>query len=114
MIMSRKIEKGRVYRLIEALAGPRIDIIMLLSDGKPRYVSEIANKVGLSRTATAYHLDVLEDIGIVEHRYEVIKEPSSVGKLGSFYRINREKLKEILEALEELQKVFTTMSSSKV
>jgi len=112
--MKKGVDMEALYKIIEALSPPRIEILRLLLDNKPRYVSEIAKAINLSRTATAYHLDVLEDIGLVVHEYKVIKEPSSTGKLGSFYRINWEKLKEVLETLEKLQKLFAMASSQKV
>jgi len=93
-----------VFKLFDALAQRnRIEIIKLLSDGKPRYISEIAEKVRLSRTATSYHLDVLESVGIVEHEYVIINEPQSVGRLGSYYKLNEKKLK---EGLEEIYKIL--------
>jgi len=97
------MKKEEVFKLFDAISQRnRIEIIKVLSDGKPKYVSEIAEKVGLSRTATSYHLDVLESVGIVEHEYQIIKEPHSVGKLGSFYKLNEEKLREALLAIREI------------
>jgi DNA-binding transcriptional ArsR family regulator len=97
------MQKEEVFKLFDAISQRnRIEIIKVLSDGKSRYISEIAEKVGLSRTATSYHLDVLESVGIVEHEYKIIVEPHSVGRLGSFYKLNEKKLKEALEAIREI------------
>lgn len=44
----------------------RLKIIQELSD-EPRYVSELAERVGLDGKSTVHHLSVLEEAGIVEH-----------------------------------------------
>lgn len=44
---------------------PRLKIIQELSS-KPRYVSELAERVGMDGKSAAHHLSVLEDAGLVE------------------------------------------------
>lgn len=97
------MKKEELYELFDALLNRnRIEIIRALSlSDKPMYISEIAERVKLSRTATSYHLDVLESVGIVEHEYVVIREPKSTGRLGSFYKLNEKRLKEAIDAINQ-------------
>lgn len=44
----------------------RLKIIQELSD-EPRYVSELADRVGMDGKSTVHHLQTLEDAGLVEH-----------------------------------------------
>jgi len=81
-------------------------ILRVLSDGKPRHFNEIAKEAGLSKTVASYHLDELESIGVVKHDYETRIEANSVGKLISFYKLNEEKLKESLQAIQEILNYF--------
>lgn len=54
-------------RAIRALAHPaRLAIIEALSDGEEKTATDCASLTGLSASATAYHLKVLERWGIVE------------------------------------------------
>jgi len=106
VIMSGGID---VVKVMDALANEnRVRILKLLSDGKPRTVSEIAKELGLSRTATFYHLTILSDVGFVEQEYKIIKEPSSPARVGSFYRINKEKIKTIYSEIRKLLETLGT------
>ena len=44
---------------------PRLKIIRELAS-KPRYVSELAERVGMDGKSAVHHLSVLEDAGVVE------------------------------------------------
>lgn len=44
---------------------PRLRIIQELSD-EPRYVSELAEIVGMDGKSAAHHLEVLEEAGLIE------------------------------------------------
>ncbi|ELZ15308.1 ArsR family transcriptional regulator [Haloterrigena salina JCM 13891] len=52
--------------LIEVLGnGTRLEILRELSRG-PKYVSELAEAVGMDGTSAVHHLSTLEDAGLVE------------------------------------------------
>ena len=44
----------------------RLKMLRALTD-EPKYVSELAEEVGLDGKSTVHHLSVLEDAGLVEH-----------------------------------------------
>lgn len=44
----------------------RLKIIQELSD-EPRYVSELADRVGIDGKSTVHHLETIEEAGLVEH-----------------------------------------------
>ena len=91
------------FKLFEAvLQKNRIQIINALSDGKARYVSELAKETKLTRVNVCYHLDVLKEAGLVEQEYKILKEPGSVGKVGSFYKLNIEKLRKAIDVIRKM------------
>ncbi|OYT26363.1 MAG: hypothetical protein B6U95_07525 [Thermofilum sp. ex4484_82] len=100
---------GKALQIIgKTLQKNRLDIINLLKDGKPRNISEIAKEIGLSRTATTYHLSMLEEIGLVEQKYEIMKAPNTPPVVGSFYTLNKKKLEQIIEILSQIFSTHTT------
>ena len=42
-------------------------------------ISELARATNLDRATVSYHLGVLEDVGLVESEYEMLKKPASMG-----------------------------------
>lgn len=98
------------YRLIEVvLHEKRVKIIETLR-GEKKYISELARTSGLTRPTVCYHLDILQDSGFVESEYILLNTPQkgTKGKVGSFYKLNEEKLQ---EALKIIQKVILTLQN---
>ena len=46
-------------------------------------------------------MDILEGLGLVSSEYVMLQEPELKGKVGKVYSINKKRLKETLEALEQ-------------
>jgi DNA-binding transcriptional ArsR family regulator len=67
-------------------------------------ISDLARTTGLDRATVSYHLGVLEQAGLVDSEYEMIKPPASMGKIGRYYRVKPEKLKEAAEIMEKISK----------
>ena len=89
-------------RLIDAVL-QKNRIKMLTAMAKPIHISALARKIHLTRATVCYHLSILQDAGLVEQEYVLLKEPSnSKGKVGNFYRVNRERLREALKTIDEL------------
>ena len=87
-----KIDEGQV---IKALADVnRLRILNSLAQ-KPKYISSLADDLGLDRTTVAYHLALLQSADLLESHYEILEEPHSKGKAAHVYSINARKLNEI-------------------
>lgn len=64
--MSRAIEPSAAAPLFAALGDPtRLGLVAMLSDGRPRSVSELSAGAPISRQAVTKHLHVLEGAGLV-------------------------------------------------
>ncbi|MDH5771197.1 MAG: helix-turn-helix domain-containing protein [Candidatus Bathyarchaeota archaeon] len=89
-------------RLIDAvLQKNRIE--MLKAMAKPIHVSALARKTHLTRATVCYHLTILQNVDLVEQEYVLLKEPSgSKGRVGNFYRVNRERLREAFKIIDDL------------
>jgi DNA-binding transcriptional ArsR family regulator len=95
--MDNELETARIL-----IQGERLRMITFLQKNK-RNISELADETGLDRATVSYHLSILEKNGIVSSDYEMLTAPHSKGKIGRFYRINREKLAKASRALEKLK-----------
>ncbi|MGW8179164.1 MAG: ArsR/SmtB family transcription factor [bacterium] len=70
---------------LAALGHPtRLMILMELTKGE-NYLSEIANKVGISRALAKVHLKKLREAGLVESRVMVMEDEARALR---FYKIN--------------------------
>lgn len=69
-------------------------------------ISDLARATGLDRATVSYHLGVLEQVGLVDSEYEMIEPPASMGKIGRYYRVKPEKLKEAAEIMEKISKTM--------
>jgi DNA-binding transcriptional ArsR family regulator len=67
-------------------------------------ISDLARATNLDRATVSYHLGVLEDVGLAESEYEMLKKPASMGKIGRFYRVKPDRLKEAAEIMERISK----------
>lgn len=82
----------------------RLDIIKKLREkGGRSYISEMERELRISRSTICYHLDILEDMDIVEQEYELISEPQSRrGRVRSYYKLNVEQLTETIKEIMEM------------
>jgi DNA-binding transcriptional ArsR family regulator len=71
---------------------------------KPKSIGELSLDTGMSRSETCYRMSRLENIGIVQLDYEIIKEPTppSSGTIKWLYKINQQKLDEARQAVEKV------------
>lgn len=67
-------------------------------------ISDLSRATSLDRATVSYHLGVLEDVGLVESEYEMLKKPASMGKIGRYYRVKPDRLKEAAEVMEKISK----------
>jgi DNA-binding transcriptional ArsR family regulator len=67
-------------------------------------ISDLSRATELDRATVSYHLGVLEDVGLVESEYEMLKKPASMGKIGRYYRVKPDRLKEAAEIMEKISK----------
>ena len=74
----------------------RRNILSLLIKGR-RHISEIARETGKDRSTIAYHLDILENAGMVYSKYETIHPINSPGLIGNYFYVNKDVLKEAIE-----------------
>ena len=91
---------GELAKLTSALGHEvRLRVLSLLSDGRERYLSEIANSLGISRALAKVHLKVLERAGLVESRLVLDRER---GKALRYYKAREFELHLNLEVLREV------------
>jgi DNA-binding transcriptional ArsR family regulator len=82
-----------------AIAEPRRrEIIDLLSEGEPRAVGELVDRLGLSQPAVSKHLGVLRQVGVV-----------TVTKQGQqrLYQLNPEKLKTVHDWVKTFERFWS-------
>ncbi len=92
------------YRLIEVILHKKRCKLLETLKGEKKYISELARTTGLTRSTVCYHLDILQDMGIVESEYVLLNNPQkgTKGKVGNFYKLNEEKLQEALNSIQEV------------
>ena len=77
----------------------RLRILSLLADGRERYLSEIAEEMGISRALAKVHLKVLERAGLVESKLKLDQER---GKALRYYKAKELRIELSLESLSEV------------
>ncbi len=80
----------------------RLELVRILLEGKPLYLTEITKLSGMDRATLAYHLGVLERAGLVTSEYKILQEPRSKGKAARYYAINRSKWNEAVATMNRL------------
>lgn len=83
----------------------RRDIIVHLLK-KDQNISELQRQLPanpLNRSTICYHLNILEDAGILQSKYVILKAVGSKGRAGRVYSINHGMLIEAIEAIDELK-----------
>jgi len=77
-------------------------IIKLLSGDKN--IADLEKVLKLNRSTICYHLNILESVGILMSKYVILNMPHSMGRAGRVYSVNRDKLNEAIEAIEDFKK----------
>lgn len=66
-------------RILDGLSHPlRILIVVLLADGRERYLSEIAGALGVSRALAKIHLKKMEKVGLVTSKTVLAKRAQAL------------------------------------
>ncbi|MGA2877134.1 MAG: winged helix-turn-helix domain-containing protein [Nitrososphaerales archaeon] len=77
---------------------------VLLGSQEPMYIDQLANVVGESPRLVSHHLDKLEDLGLVESKFQIVeRKGSSRGVAGRFFK-----------PTSKLAKVFADIASVSV
>ena len=93
---------------MDSLAGAflqqtRLGILRKLREKGRSYIGELEGELDITRATLCYHLDILEEVELVEQEYELIVKPQSrKGKVRSYYRLNEEKLTEVTRLVTQL------------
>lgn len=59
---------------------------------------------GVDRSTLCYHLNVLEEVGLIKSKYVILEAPYSKGRAGRFYEVDRNQLAKAMTALESLKR----------
>jgi DNA-binding transcriptional ArsR family regulator len=90
----------------------RFNILQFIKSAKePQYVEQIANATGEHPRLVSHHLNVLQDLGLVECSYEVATAKGS-SKRGVAVRLCKATPK-LSEVFEEIAKAATTVAEVK-
>lgn len=81
----------------------RVNIVSRLLS-KTQNISDLDKQLSIDRSTICYHLNILEDIGILKSEYVILEAPQSKGRAGRVYSINHDRLLEAIKAIEELRK----------
>lgn len=84
------------------LNSSRVSIISRLLP-KAQNISDLVKQLSLDRSTICYHLNILEDVGILQSDYVILKGAQSKGRAGRIYSINHDRLGEAIQAIEDLR-----------
>lgn len=70
-------------------------------------LSKARNLNGIDRSTICYHLNILEDAGLVKSNYVILEAPRSKGRAGRVYEVDVEKLRKAIEAIDEYKAAFS-------
>lgn len=97
-------EANKVKLRHSLLNETRVGIVSHLL-GKPQNISDLEKQLkDTNRSTICYHLNILEDVGILESEYKILEAAQSKGRAARIYSINHDKLSEAIQAIEELRK----------
>lgn len=83
----------------------RRDIIVHLLK-KEQNISDLQKQLPsnpLNRSTICYHLNILEEAGILQSRYVILDAVGSKGRAGRVYSINHDVLLKAVQAIDELK-----------
>ncbi|TET91701.1 MAG: ArsR family transcriptional regulator [Methanomassiliicoccales archaeon] len=76
--------------------------ILLELNRRPEHVSELARKLESPRPTVAYHLGIMEKLGILRSEYKIFKEGNPKGRVARVYSIDKRVLKKYLQETKKL------------
>jgi len=91
------------------LNNARSDIIVHLLK-KEQNISELQKQLPinpLNRSTICYHLNILEDAGILQSKYVILEAVGCKGRAGRVYSINHDMLVEAVKAIDEITGTLT-------
>ncbi len=94
------VDKSKLRHSV--LNDSRVSIISHLST-KAQNISDLDKQLPIDRSTICYHLNILEDVGILKSDYIILEAPQSKGRAGRVYSINHDRLLEAIAAIEELK-----------
>jgi len=95
-----KMEEEKVKEAHVILHPIRFRIIELLSE-KQMHVSELSKALAEERRLISYHLDILEEYGFVQSKYEISDQPRSKGKALRIYWTT-DKIHHVLDEIRQM------------
>lgn len=99
-----KVDKDKLSHSV--LNKARRDIILRLLNKKEQNISELLSQLPtnpLNRSTLCYHLNILEDAGILQSKYVILDTEGSKGRAARVYSINDAMLIKAVEAIDELK-----------
>ena len=94
------MEEEKVKEAHVILHPIRFRIIELLSE-KQMHVSELSKALAEERRLISYHLDILEEYGFVQSKYEISDQPRSKGKALRIYWTT-DKIHHVLDEIRQM------------
>lgn len=70
---------------------------------KPHNISGLEQLIKVDRSTLCYHLNILEDAGILKSEYQILQAPHSKGRAARVYSVDRKALTAALKAIDNLQ-----------
>ena len=77
---------------------------------KEQNISELQRQLPtnpLKRSTICYHLNILEDAGILQSKYVILEAVGCKGRAGRVYSINHDMLVEAVKAIDEITGTLT-------
>jgi DNA-binding transcriptional ArsR family regulator len=97
MTKSKSKSDRKAYALLDET---RMALLTSLLE-RPKHISELAKNTHSGRATICYHLNILEELGLVESSYVMLQQPRLKGKVGRVYSVNRKRLEEALSIVEK-------------
>jgi predicted transcriptional regulator len=89
--------KNEQKRLVDTILDTsRLGLAKILG-GRAKYLSELSKEAKMDRATLAYHLDIMERVGLVDSEYKILQEPKSKGRAARYYTLNMKKWNEAVE-----------------
>ena len=66
---------------------------------------------GVDRSTLCYHLNVLEEVGLISSKYVILEAPHSKGRAGRLYEVNHKQLGNAVNAVKEMTRKVSDEAS---
>ena len=70
---------------------------------EPRYISDLVKKLEIDRSTICYHLNILEQAGLLKSEYKILEAAHSKGRAGRLYSIDLDRYLEAIGAIDDLK-----------